>query len=205
VRIGVLGTGTVGQTLSQAFTARGHEVVVGSRTAPPATFREAAGHGEVVVNCTAGMHSLEALRLAGADALSGKVLVDVANPLDFSGGFPPTLSVPSGDSLAEQIQREFPDCRVVKALNTVNASVMVEPRSLAEPTDLFVAGDDADAKSQLGMLLEELGWQPERVRDLGGLSAARFTESYVLLWVTLMGALGTAQFNVRLVTDETTA
>jgi predicted dinucleotide-binding enzyme len=205
MRIGVLGTGIVGQTLAEAFGRLGHDVVMGSRTSPPATFAEAAEFGELVVNCTAGMHSLEALRLAGADALRGKVLIDVANPLDFSGGFPPTLSVGPADSLAEQIQREFPACRVVKALNTVNASVMVDPQDLAEPTDVFIAGDDADAKRQVTELLVELGWSADRVRDLGELAAARVLEGYLLLWITLMGALGTAQFNLRLVTDDNSA
>ena len=204
MRIGVLGTGTVGQTLAAAFTRLGHDVVIGSRT-PPDTFGAAASHGELVVNCTAGMHSLDALRMAGADSFAGKVLIDVANPLDFSQGFPPRLSVADGDSLAEQIQREFPDAMVVKALNTVTASVMVSPQSVAEPTDLFIAGDDDQAKQQVTSLLHELGWEPTRVRDLGGIAAARLTEHYLLLWVALMGSLGTAEFNVRLVTADPTA
>ena len=205
MRIGVLGTGVVGQTLSTALRERGHDVVVGSRTAPPATFAEAAAHGELLLNCTAGMHSLEALTSAGAAALAGKVLIDVANPLDFSAGFPPRLSVGDGDSLGEQIQREFPATRVVKALNTVTASVMVAPDSLPEPTDLLIAGDDDEAKRDAVALLHELGWTPARTRDLGGISAARLTEGYLLLWVALMGTLGTPEFNVRLVTVDTTA
>ncbi len=205
MRIGVLGTGVVGQTLSAALTDLGHDVVVGSRQAPPATFADAAQHGEIVLNCTSGVHSLEALHSAGADALSDKVLIDVANPLDFSGGFPPRLSVSGDDSLAEQIQRAFPRTRVVKALNTVTASVMVVPGSLAEPTDLFIAGDDADAKAAVVDLLGQLGWPSERVRDLGGVAAARVAESYLMLWLSLMGVVGSPQFNVRLVTDEPSA
>jgi predicted dinucleotide-binding enzyme len=205
VRIGVLGTGVVGETLSTALRDLGHDVVVGSRTAPPATFGEAASHGEIVFNCTSGVHSLEALHAAGADALAGKVLIDVANPLDFSGGFPPRLSVSGDDSLAEQIQRAFPQTQVVKALNTVTASVMVAPGSLAEPTDVFLAGEDADAKRQVTELLGELGWPAARVRDLGGISAARVAETYLMMWLALMGVLGSAQFNVRLVTDEPAA
>jgi predicted dinucleotide-binding enzyme len=192
----------VGETLSAALGNLGHDVVVGSRTAPPATFAEAARHGEIVLNCTSGVHSLDALRLAGADALFDKVLIDVANPLDFSGGFPPRLSVSGDDSLAEQIQRAFPRTRVVKALNTVTASVMVAPESLAEPTDVFVAGDDAEAKNQVVGLLGELGWPATRVRDLGGISAARVVETYLMMWLSLMGLLGSPQFNVRLVTGE---
>ena len=177
---------------------------MGSRTSPPATFAEAASFGELVLNCTAGVHSLEALRLAGAESLAGKVVVDVANPLDFSGGFPPQLSVPEGDSLAEQIQREFPRSRVVKALNTVTASVMVDPDRLTEPTDLFIAGDDEAAKADVKALLSELGWAPGRVRDLGGLEAARVCERYLLMWLALMGVMGSAEFNVRLVGVDTT-
>ena len=205
MRIGVLGTGVVGRTLSAAFSDLGHDVVIGSRQPPPATFADAARHGDIVLNCTSGVHSLEALRSAGAEALTDKVLIDVANPLDFSAGFPPRLSVSGDDSLAEQIQRAFPRTRVVKALNTVTASVMVAPESLAEPTDLFLAGDDADAKTVVAGLLGQLGWSPDRVRDLGGLAAARATESYLNLWLSLMGAVGSPQFNVRLVTDEPSA
>jgi hypothetical protein len=205
MRVGVLGTGVVGQTLGLAFADLGHDVVIGSRTSPPATFAEAAGHGEILVNCTAGVHSLEALHMATSDALGDKILLDVANALDFSGGFPPTLSAGPDDSLAEQIQREFPRTRVVKALNTVTASVMVNPGALSEATDLFVAGDDEDAKAVVRDLLTQLGWQPQRIRDLGPLSAARSTEQYLTMWLALMGVLGTPEFNLRVVTDETTA
>jgi predicted dinucleotide-binding enzyme len=200
-----LGTGVVGETLSAALRELGHDVLVGSRAAPPATFAKAAEHGELVFNCTSGVHSLDALQLAGADALAGKVLVDVANPLDFSGGFPPRLSVSGDDSLAEQIQRAFPQTRVVKALNTVTASVMVAPDSLTEPTDLFIAGEHPDAKAEVTDLLQQLGWPPARVRDLGGISAARITETYLMMWLALMGLLGSPQFNVRLVTGEPSA
>lgn len=218
MRIGVLGTGSVGETLGTALVARGHEVRMGARSTPheradawaasagpsasAGTFADAAAFAELVINCTAGVHSLDALHAAGAESLAGKVLVDVANPLDFSGGFPPRLSVGGDDSLAEQIQRAFPDARVVKALNTVTASVMVDPGSLAEPTDLFVAGDDDEAKREVFALLDELGWRPERVRDLGGITAARVLEGYLMLWLALMGTLGSAAFNVRVVTAD---
>jgi predicted dinucleotide-binding enzyme len=218
MRVGVLGTGSVGETLGTALVARGHEVRMGSRSTPheradawaasagssagAGTFADAAAFADVVINCTAGVHSLDALHAAGAEALAGKILVDVANPLDFSGGFPPRLSVGGDDSLAEQIQRAFPDTRVVKALNTVTASVMVDPGSLAEPTDLFVAGDDVEAKREVVALLEELGWRPERIRDLGGIAAARVTEGYLMLWLALMGTLGSAAFNVRVVAAD---
>ena len=134
----------------------------------------------------------------GTDHLAGKVLVDVANPLDFRQGFPPTLSVKDTDSLAEQIQRAFPDARVVKALNTVTASVMVDPGSVGEgDTSIFVAGDDAEAAAGRGGLLRELGWRD--VVELDGLQNARGLEMWLPLWVRLMGALGTAEFNIKLV------
>jgi predicted dinucleotide-binding enzyme len=154
------------------------------------------GRGELLFNCTAGTASLDALRAAGAEELRGKVLVEVANPLDFSGGMPPTLSVSNDDSLGEQIQREFPEARVVKALNTVTASVMVEP---IEGTNLFVCGDDEAAKRQVVELLGDFGWPAGSVVDMGGIEQARGTEMYLALWIRLMGALGTPQFNIAVV------
>ena len=137
------------------------------------------------------------LGLAGADNLAGKVVVDIANPLDFSAGFPPTLSVKDTDSLGEQVQRAFPQARVVKALNTLNASLMVEPRSLGQSSTVFVSGEDADAKATVVDLLESFGH--DDVIDLGGLETARGTEMLLPIWLRLMGALGTAQFNFKVV------
>lgn len=205
----ILGTGTVGTTLAGRLRELGHEVVLGTRD-PEATrardgwdpgldvrtFARAAEAGEVVIHASSGAAALSVIAAAGA-ALDGKVLVDVANPLDFSAGFPPTLSVKDTDSLAEQLQRAAPGARVVKTLNTVTAAVMVHPERLPEPTSLFVSGDDADAKAVVTGLLTELGHQD--VIDLGDLSTARGTEMYLALWVRAMGALGTADFNVRVV------
>jgi predicted dinucleotide-binding enzyme len=162
---------------------------------------EAADFGVVVINALNGSASLEAITGISAEALTGKVMIDVANPLDFSNGFPPSFTVSNTDSLAEQLQRALPHVRVVKALNTVNTSVMVDPGSLGEATDLFICGDDAAAKETVSVLLVELGWQADRVRDLGELSAARGTEAYLALWVRLMSALGTPKFNVRVVAE----
>ncbi len=157
-----------------------------------------AADADVVVNATPGDASLSALGEVGTDHLAGKVLVDVANPLDFSQGFPPTLSVKDTDSLAEQIQRAFPDTRVVKSLNTVTASVMVDPGSVGDgDTTIFAAGDDAEARGVVAGLLRELGWQD--VIELDGLQNARGLEMWLPLWVRLMGALGTAEFNLKLV------
>jgi predicted dinucleotide-binding enzyme len=218
MRIGVLGTGIVGRTLASALLSNGHEVRLGSRTAGneaavawaqeiggPAsegTFADAAGFGELVVNATAGAASLDALALAGAEQLAGKVLVDVSNPLDFSAGMPPTLTVCNDDSLAEQIQREFPDVRVVKTLNTVTAAVMVDPGMVPGTHTIFVAGDDAGAKAEVSELLREFGWPAASILDLGDVTAARGMEMYLPLWLRLWGAKGTAVLNVEVRAGE---
>lgn len=214
MKIGILGTGAVGQTLGTALTARGHEVTMGSRTATNekaqawaqragknaahGTFADAARHGELIMNCTSGAGSLDALRAAGAASLAGKVLIDVANPLDFSKGMPPTLAHRGDDSLAEQIQRAFPDAKVVKALSTINCNVMVDPARVPGEHDAFVCGNDAGAKARVTELLtRDFGWK--RVIDLGDLTRARGLEAYVLAWVAMLQAFGTADFNIRVV------
>ena len=153
----------------------------------------------MVFNCTAGGASLAALELAGEDNLRGKVLIDVANALDFSGGMPPTLSVVNTDSLGEQIQRAFPQVRVVKALNTVTAALMVDPRLVADGDHhAFVCGDDAQAKAQVTEILTDwFGWR--EVLDLGDITAARGTEMWLPLWLRLWGALGTPVLNLKVV------
>jgi predicted dinucleotide-binding enzyme len=212
MRIAVIGSGVAGRTLAQAFQRAGHDVAVGTRDPSETSAREewagvdvplqplgtVAGQADLVVNATNGGASLAVLGEVGTDHLSGKVLIDVANPLDFSQGFPPTLSVKDTDSLAEQIQRAFPDAKVVKALNTVNAAVMVDPGSLGDgDTTMFVAGDDAEARQVVVGLLREFGWVD--VIELDGLHNARGMEMWLPLWVRLMGALGTAEFNLKLV------
>ena len=214
MKIGVLGSGMVGSSIAGKLVSLGHEVKMGSRSATnekavawvksagkgasQGTFADAAAFGEIVFNCTAGAGSLDALKMAGAQNLRGKVLVDVANPLDFSHGTPATLFISNDDSLAERIQAALPETRVVKALNTVNANVMVNPGRVPGETDIFVSGNDAGAKAQVTRILrEEFGWK--NVIDLGDLTAARGTESYLHLWLRLMGALKTADFNVKVV------
>jgi predicted dinucleotide-binding enzyme len=212
MRIAVIGSGSAGRTLALGLQRVGHDVVVGTRD-PAATGRreEWAGAGvtllpletvaagaDLVVNATNGQASVAALGQVGSDHLAGTVLLDVANPLDFSQGFPPSLSVKDSDSLAEQIQRAFPDARVVKSLNTVTASVMVDPAALGDgDTTMFAASDDAEARGIVVGLLRELGWQD--VVELDGLHNARGMEMWLPLWVRLMTALGTAEFNLKLV------
>lgn len=215
MHFGVLGTGMVGTTIASKLVAVGHEVTMGARSAdnekavawaagagPAAangTFADAAAVAEVVVNCTSGIASLAALDAVGAAGLDGKVLVDLANPLDFSKGMPPTLSVVNDDSLGEQIQRAFPAARVVKTLNTVTAGVMVEPHKVPGRHNVFMSGNDADAKATVAEMLGRFGWPDESIVDLGDITGARATEMYLALWLRLMGVLGTADFNVGIV------
>jgi predicted dinucleotide-binding enzyme len=215
MRIGVLGSGRVGRTLGQAFAERGHPVVLGTRRADDPELRGwaggcgvhlasvagAAAQAEVAVNATAGVASVEVLQAVSED-LAGTVLIDVANPLDFSRGFPPSLTVPSTDSLAERIQAVLPRTDVVKALSTVTAAVMVDPARVPGEHHLPIAGNDPEAKATVRGLLVGLGWPESSLLDLGDLSAARGMEAYLLLWVRLMGAIGSPVFNLRVVGEE---
>ncbi len=211
--IAILGTGMVGDVLGTKLVLLGHKVMMGSRTennekalawknkngtlASNGTFADAAAFGEIIFNCTSGKVSLEALQLAGRENLQGKILVDVANPLDFSKGMPPTLTICNTDSLGEVIQRQFPDVRVVKALNTMNCQLMVNPGFLKEPGNVFMCGNDSGAKSEVEKLLRSFGW--EKIIDLGDISAARGTEQLLPAWVRLMGKLETPMFNFSIV------
>lgn len=214
VNIGILGTGTVGKTLGTKMVELGHDVMLGSRNAQPptalewatttggrtGTFADAAAHGELVFLATKGEHSPNALALANADeTLAGKVAVDVTNPLDFSKGMPPTLTIANDDSLGEQLQRNHPTVRLVKALNTIWCGLMVDPRMLPETHNTFVSGNDADAKAVVTGLLKSMGWRDEEIIDLGDISTARGTEMYLPLWTRLYGVKGTGAFNLRLI------
>ena len=137
------------------------------------------------------------LEAAGRENLRGKVLVDVANPLDFSKGFPPSLSVCNTDSLGEQIQRTFPEVRVVKSLNTMNCGIMDDPGSLRGDHVVFVSGNDEGAKTQVKQLLGSFGWGDRQIIDLGDITTSRGTEMYLPLWLELYGALGTGSFNIN--------
>ncbi len=212
MRIGILGTGVVGQTLGTRLVQLGHDVKLGARTstnekaakwvsetgthASHGTFAEAAAFGEIVFNCTGGMVSLEALKAAGADNLRDKTLIDVSNPLDFSRGMPPTLSVCNTDSVGEQIQAAFPNAKVVKALNTMNAQVMVNPSLVPDDHDVFICGNDTDAKSRVTELLRSFGWRS--IINLGDISASRGMEMILPIWLRLMGALKTPHFNFHI-------
>jgi len=225
MRYAVLGTGTVGRTIAAKLTALGHEVAVGTRDpqatlartepdamgTPPfaqwqqghpqvrlATFAEAAASADAVVNATSGAGALAALDLAGADNLDGKPLLDIANPLDFSQGMPPSLNPVNTDSLGEQIQRAFPGAKVVKTLNTMNSQIMVDPAKVPGEHNVFVSGNDADAKKTATELLVSFGWPATSILDLGDITTARGTEMLLPIWLRLWGALGHADFNFHI-------
>ncbi|HEY8430528.1 MAG TPA: NAD(P)-binding domain-containing protein [Sandaracinaceae bacterium] len=218
MKIGVLGTGDVGRAIATKLVSLGHEVVLGSRSrgnekalawvketgerAGEGSFADAAAHGSIVFNCTKGEHSLAALAQAGAASLAGKILVDVANPLDFSQGFPPSLTVCNTDSLGEQIQRAYPATKVVKALNTMWHGLMVSPRMLDDTHHTFLSGNDAEAKRVVRGLLESFGWRPEEIIDLGDITTARGTEMYLPLWVRIYGAMRSGAFNIKIVSAK---
>ena len=229
MKIGVLGTGMVGQAIAGRLAELGHDVMVGTRDVaatlaktepgmmgnPPfslwqqdhkqvklGTFAEAAAHGELLFNCTSGHVALDALKLADAANLNHKVLIDISNPLDFSRGMPPSLFVCNTDSLGEQIQRAFPQARVVKALNTVNAQVMIHPEMVAGGDhSIFLCGNDARAKAQVEQILHSFGWRD--ILDLGDITGARGMEMMMPTWLALMGVLQTPAFNYKVVRGVT--
>lgn len=225
MKIGVLGTGPVGQAIAAKLAELGHRVFVGTRDPaatlartnpdtfgnPPfkvwrekhpqvefGTLAQAALHGELLVNATSGTGSVEALKATGEKNLAGKILIDIANPLDFSRGMPPSLTVCNTDSLGEQIQRTFPEVKVVKTLNTMNAYLMVGPGQLAGADHtVFVSGNDAPAKTSVTELLQSFGWKD--IVDLGDITTARGTEMMLPIWVRVWGATGNPMFSFKLV------
>lgn len=212
MRFGVLGTGSVGPTVATKLVQLGHDVALGARQATnekavawaaetgghAMTMADTAAFGEIVINATLGAGSLEALQ-AGASHLSGKVVIDISNPIDTTSGFPPTLLIANTDSLGEQIQRAFPAARVVKTLNTVNASIMVNPGAIPGGHNVFLSGNDTEAKQTVRELLQAFGWRDEDILDLGDITTARGPEMYLTLWLALAGAMGTWQHNIRAV------
>lgn len=215
MKIAVLGTGMVGNAIGTKLTSLGHEVKMGSRTnnnekaaawvasagknASQGTFAEAAAFGNILFNCTKGEASVDVLKLAGEKNLAGKILVDISNALDFSKGMPPTLSICNDDSLGETIQRAFPNLKVVKTLNTMNCNLMVNAAGVAGDHNVFVSGNDADAKTEVKKLLNSFGWIDKNIIDLGDISTSRGTEQLLPIWIRLMGTLGTVNFNFHIV------
>jgi 8-hydroxy-5-deazaflavin:NADPH oxidoreductase len=226
MKIAILGTGEVGQAIAEKLASAGHEVQIGTRNVketldrkepdnfgrPPfsewnaqhsniklSTYSEAAAFGELIVNATRGAGSLPALELAGVKNLANKIILDISNPLDFSKGMPPTLLVCNTDSLAEQIQRAYPETKVVKSLNTLASNLMLNPGLLKEDHNIFLSGNDANAKKTVRELLNSFGWKNENIIDLGDITTARGTEQFLALWIRLWGALKTSMFNFKIV------
>jgi 8-hydroxy-5-deazaflavin:NADPH oxidoreductase len=220
MKIAVLGTGMVGNALGTKLVQRGHEVTMGSRDANneaaqkwtsslgerahTATFRDAAAFGEIIISCTGGMHSMEALESVGAEPLNGKILIDVSNPLQQDKDGSIILGFCNTDSLGERIQRAFPEARVVKALNTVNCDIMVEPSRVPGDHNLFICGNDAAAKKHVTQYLSDwFGWKPDNIIDVGDITAARGTEMMMPLWMRLFqGVIGHPHFNWQIVRGE---
>lgn len=204
MRVGVLGSGEVGRCVAAGFSGRGHEVMIGSRDPAKAelrewlagdgsgievgTFAETAAHGELLVLAVLGNAAEEAIADAGPDNFKGKIVIDAMNPLDFSGGFPPKLSIDGEDSLGERVQRALPDARVVKAFNTIGNPYFVDPSfSEGQPT-MLIAGDDQSAKDTVRDVLTDFGWSD--TVDIGGIEGSRELEAICVVWVKIGGARG---------------
>ena len=225
MKTAILGTGMVGRAMAEKLRQIGHEVIIGTRNVDATlantekdaygnapfklwhqahsdieldTFEKAAAATELIFNCTSGQASLAALKLAGVDQLAGKVLIDLANPLDFSNGMPPSLNPVNTDSLGEQIQREFPKTKVVKTLNTMNVAIMVDPTRIPGDHNVFICGNDEGAKQQTMQVLHSFGWTPQQIIDLGDISNARGTEMMLPIWLRVWQSLGSAEFNFQI-------
>lgn len=226
MKTAVFGTGIVGQVIANRLAGLGHSVTIGTRDVAktmartekgpygnPAfpewhkqnssvhvqTYAQAAAVSEVIFNCTQGSGAVEAFQLAGAGNTKGKVIIDISNPLDFSKGFPPSLSIVNTDSLGETLQRTFPDARVVKTLNTMNCLLMVNPAGLPGDHTVFVSGNDAAAKSTATDILKSFGWKDNNIIDLGDITTARGTEQLLPIWVRLFAKLQHGMFNFNVV------
>jgi predicted dinucleotide-binding enzyme len=228
MKISIIGTGVVGRTIASKLVDLGHSVIMGTRdvskkladtskdrygNAPFSewlkanskvrleTFTRAAAEGEIILNATHGANSIEALKLAGAQNLAGKILIDVSNPLDFSKGIPALLpELNNTNSLGEEIQNRFPYSLVVKTLNTMWCGVMVNPEMIGKEDHVnFISGNDARAKGKVRELLNQIGWRDENIIDLGDITGARACESMLPIWIRIRGVLQTGAFNFRVV------
>ena len=229
MKICIIGTGTVGQTIASKLIELDYDAMLGTRNVkeklsakekdsfgnPPfsewnklnaraklGTFEEAAAYGDIVINATHGGSSIAALKMAGAKNLSGKILIDISNPLDFSKGMPPSLlpGLHNTNSLGEEIQKTFPDAKVVKTLNTMWCGLMINPDMIGSGDHInYISGNDPDAKNEVKKLLLQFGWKDKNIIDLGDISAARATESLMPIWLRVMGVIHTGAFNFRLV------
>ncbi len=215
MKIGILGSGQVGQTLGSGFASKGHDVMIGTRDPKKAELRkwvryanghgavgtlaEAAAHGELLVLATAGTAALDAIDAAGASQFEGKILIDVTNPLEFNNGSAPGLFVGLTDSLGERVQRKLPKAKVVKAFNTMNATTMIKPKMREGLADVLVAGNDKAAKRAVAKLASEFGWG--KPIDLGGIESARWMEAWVPLWLRIANDQGSWKVALRILRE----
>jgi predicted dinucleotide-binding enzyme len=229
MKIAIIGTGVVGKTIASKLVELNHEVMMGTRNVadklastaqdnygnPPfsewlktnrnvklGSFSEAASFGDLVINATNGSNSVTALIHAGAKNLSGKVLIDIANPLDFSNGMPPSLiaGLNNTNSLGEEIQKTFPDTLVVKTLNTMWCGLMVNPKLVSNGDHInYISGNNSEAKDKVKKLLNQFGWADNNILDLGDITAARATEALLPIWLRVMGVTKNGAFNFKLV------
>ena len=229
MKIAIIGTGIVGKTIASKLVELNHDVMMGTRNVsdklastqtdnygnPPfgewiktnskvklGSFAEAAAFGELVVNATNGSNSITALILAGTKNLAGKVLIDISNPLDFSNGMPPSLlpGLNNTNSLAEEIQRTFPDTMVIKTLNTMWCGLMVNPNLVGNGDHInFISGNNSEAKNKVIKLLNQFGWLDKNILDIGDITGARATESLLPIWLKVMGVTKNGAFNFKLV------
>jgi 8-hydroxy-5-deazaflavin:NADPH oxidoreductase len=225
MKVSILGTGMVGQAIAGKMTAMGHEVYMGSRNAENAKsntkpnpmtgvsfadwfnknhsvnvvdYNELPSDSDIFINATNGKGSVDALNATGKEKLKGKIILDIANPLDFSQGMPPSLYICNTDSLGEKIQREFPESKVVKSLNTMNCYLMMDPSLVPGNHTVFISGNDETAKQEIKSWLMSVGWENSNIIDLGDLSTARGTEMLLPIWLRLYGVLGTVDFNFHI-------
>lgn len=229
MKVAVIGTGGVGQTIASKLSSLGHQVMIGTRNVAeklasqakdgygnppfaqwhklnqqikPGTFAKAAAFGELIINATQGGNSVNALKLADPKNLNGKILIDIANPLDFSKGMPPCLipELSNTHSLGEEIQKSFPQVKVVKTLSTMWAGLMVNPAMInnGDHTN-FICGNDLEAKQKVKLLLNEFGWKNENILDLGDISSSRGVEAILPIWLRIMGNKQSAAFNFKIV------
>ncbi len=226
MKTGILGTGIVGRTLSKKLSDLGYEVTMGTRNIedtllrtendsygnPPvrvfleenpeiqlADIPNTIKENRIIFNCTKGLAILEILNKVEDKHLNSRILVDVANPLDFTSGFPPTLSVSNTDSLGELIQRAYPELKVVKTLNTMNAGLMVDPSRVEGDHNVFISGDHEEAKKEVMHILHSFGWEDKNILDLGDISTARGTEMLLPIWTRLYAKYHDVNFNFKIV------
>jgi 8-hydroxy-5-deazaflavin:NADPH oxidoreductase len=231
MKIAILGTGNVGQTFASKFVELGHEVMLGTRNVEATlarkatdnygslpfgewhsqnekvqlgTFAETVAFGEIVLNALQGAITISTLKSVNASSFDGKIIIDISNPLDFSKGFPPTLSegLNNDNSLGEEIQKTLPNAKVVKTLNTMYAGLMINPRALGEDSTVFVSGNDTDAKATVKEILASFGWKDSEILDLGDITTARGTESLLPVWLRIFGATQNGFFNFKVATGK---